>query len=62
MCCKNLIVTNQILDKLPKSIMIITICTFELTKDIQLREMHFYHVRKQILKQLSVKHSIYYFK
>lgn len=59
MCCKNLIVTNKILDKLPKSIVIMTICTFEVTKNIvQLREMHSHHVQKQILKQLNVKQRV----
>lgn len=48
MCCKNLIITNKILEKLPKSI-VMTICTFEVTKDItQLHEMHSHHVRKHI--------------
>lgn len=31
-CCKNVIITNKILDDLPKSVVIITICTFEVTK------------------------------
>lgn len=60
MCCKNLIITNKILDELPKSIVIITICTFEVTKKNTIISNKISIVQmEKILKKFNTKH--YYF-